>query len=195
MRLFSDTQESVGKLLEEAGEYASLCRRYTQKRLAEKVTALLSAVIVAVALFVVGGIALMLLLFALAYLAGELLGSVWLGFACVTAVALLLFLVVYRCCGRWIVARVARHVNDEICATADELTADELEREMRLRRELVMAHLNALSGRTAATAGKAHRMSRAVYHAVSLYNGFKVGIAAMSMLRGLFGKTRRGKGK
>ncbi len=187
MRLFSDTQASVSKLFDETGEYARLCKQYAQRKLADGVTDILSTAIMAFALIVVGGIGLLLLLLALAYLLGNVLDNLPLGFVCAAVVALLLALAVYWCRKRWIVANVARRVDNVICAieaNTPHLTTDELERRMNDKRELALAHLHTLTSSARESTSRAQKMSRMVYRVMSLYNGFRLGMSVMGVLGG-----------
>ncbi len=191
MRLFQDTQENIGKLFVETGEYASLYKQYAQKKLSEKVTALLSGIIVAFVVVLVGGAMLLLLFFALAYWLGDLLGSTPLGFACLTLLALLLLLVVYLCRGPWIVAPITRVVANALDDASVKATPEELEKQLHEHKDSMLNSLHSVTDETKEYNSRAMSASRWVYHIMSLYNGFRIGLSAMTVVNSMLGRTRK----
>ena len=79
---------------------------------AEGLSRLLSAVIVAFVLIMLGSMVLLLLAFAVAHCLGELTGSPSLGFLILFAVLLLLFIVVWAKRGAWIKQPVSAITDD-----------------------------------------------------------------------------------
>ncbi len=191
MRLFKDTQESIGNLFVEAGECAGLCGQYVRRDFAEKATSLLSAVIISFVLIFLGGIVLLLLFFALAFLLGDLWGNTALGFGCLTIIALLMFLVVYLCRKRIAVASIARTVSRTIGDTGGSTTTDELEKQLQAKKENLVTQLHNLADDTAEYDSKARRTARIVYYVLSLYNGFRIGVSTMAVINNLLGKTKK----
>ncbi len=195
MRLFQDTQENIGKLFVETGEYAGLYKQYAQKKLSEKVTSLLSGVIVAFVLILLGSTVLLLLFFALAYWLGDLLDSTPLGFACLTLLALLLLLVFYLCRRSWIVAPITRLVSNALDDASVTSTPEELEQQLHEHKESVLTSLHNVTDETSEYNSRAARASRWVYHILSLYNGFRIGLSAMNVVNSMLGRSRRSKKK
>ncbi len=195
MRLFQDTQENISKLFVETGEYAGLYKQYAQKKLSEKVTSLLSGIIVAFVVVLIGSAVLLLLFFALAYWLGDLLGSTPLGFACLTLLALLLLLIVYLCRGPWIVAPITRLVSNALDDASVKATPEELEKQLGEHKEGVLNSLHSVTDETTEYNSRAMRVSRWVYHIMSLYNGFRIGLSAMTVVNSMLGRTRKRKNK
>ncbi len=93
-------------------EYFELQKRSIAVTTAEGLSRLLSAVIVAFVLIMLGSIVLLLLAFAVAHCLGELTGSPSLGFLILFAVLLLLFIVVWAKRGAWIKQPVSAITDD-----------------------------------------------------------------------------------
>ncbi len=195
MRLFQETQENIGKLFVETGEYAGLYKQYAQKKLSEKVTSLLSGIVVAFVLILIGSAVLLLLFFALAYWLGDVLGSMPLGFACLTLFSFVVLLIVYFCRSRWIVAPITRLVANAIDDASVKETTDELETKLHERKDSVLNSLHNVTDETAEYNNRAMTASRWVYHIMSLYNGFRIGLSAMNVVNSLLGRTRKRKRK
>ncbi|MCD8302685.1 MAG: hypothetical protein LUC44_06670 [Prevotellaceae bacterium] len=194
MRLFQDTQENINNLIVESGNLASLYKRYVRRQLTERSSEILSTIAIAFVLIVIGGMVLLLLFIALGYVLGSVFGSLPLGFLCVTALALLLMLLVYCCRHRWIVAPLTRLITDSFDSADASVSASELHEQFNTENEKMRSRVHALWGNHASAHSTAERASRIVYHAVTLYDGFRLGLSTFSVLRSLFGRRKR-KGK
>jgi ABC-type multidrug transport system fused ATPase/permease subunit len=98
-------------------EYFELQKRSIAVTTAEGLSRLLSAVIVAFVLILLGSMVLLLLSFAVAHCLGELTGSPSLGFLILFAVLLLLFIVVWAKRGAWI-KRPVSAITDDVFGVA-----------------------------------------------------------------------------
>ena len=90
--MFSNSKniESIGKLLLEFKKYLELQKEFVKLDATEKMTVILSAILIVTVLLLLGSIVLLFLTFALAYYLGDVLGSLSLGFGLITAFILLL---------------------------------------------------------------------------------------------------------
>ena len=83
--MFSNSKniESIGKLLLEFKKYLELQKEFVKLDATEKMTVILSAILIVTVLLLLGSIVLLFLTFALAYYLGDVLGSLSLGFGLV----------------------------------------------------------------------------------------------------------------
>ena len=90
--MFSNSKniESIGKLLLEFKKYLELQKEFVKLDATEKMTVILSAILIVTVLLLLGSIVLLFLTFALAYYLGDVLGSLSLGFGLISAFILLL---------------------------------------------------------------------------------------------------------
>lgn len=106
--MFSDNRgvNTVKELLAELRRYFLLQKRYVALEVVSKLIVLLSALALGMILFLVGAVAFILVALCLATLAGELMGSMVLGYAAVALAFVALALVVYANRARWITAPI-----------------------------------------------------------------------------------------
>ena len=95
--MFSNSKniESIGKLLLEFKKYLELQKEFVKLDATEKMTVILSAILIVTVLLLLGSIVLLFLTFALAYYLGDVLGSLSLGFGLISAFILLLTVIFY----------------------------------------------------------------------------------------------------
>ncbi len=194
MRLFQDTQENINNLIVETGRYASLYKRYVRRRFTERSSQILTTIAIAFVLILIGSMALLLLFIALGYVLGSAFGSLPLGFLCVTGLALLLMLLVYCLRRRWITVPLTRLITDSFDSVDASVSASELQGQLNTQGEKMRSSVHALKETTTAAHSTAARASRLVYQAITLYNGFRLGLSTFSVARSVFGKRKR-KGK
>lgn len=100
--------QDLHTLTEEVKRYLQLQKRYLALNTVEKVTRLLSAVAVAVVCLMLGAMVLFFALYALAWWAGALLGSVATGFIIVAVLLMVMAIVFYCHRQQWVVQPLAR---------------------------------------------------------------------------------------
>ncbi|MCD8318673.1 MAG: phage holin family protein [Paraprevotella sp.] len=120
--MFSSSKniESIGKLLLEFKKYLELQKEFVKLDATEKITVILSAVLVVAVLLLLGSIVLLFLTFALAYLLGEATGSLPVGFGIIAAFVLLLAFIFYMNRNRWVIQPLARFMTRLILAKEDD---------------------------------------------------------------------------
>ena len=119
--MFSNSKniESIGKLLLEFKKYLELQKEFVKLDATEKMTVILSAILIVTVLLLLGSIVLLFLTFALAYYLGDVLGSLSLGFGLISAFILLLTVIFYLNRNRMVIQPLARFMTKLILTKED----------------------------------------------------------------------------
>ena len=119
--MFSNSKniESIGKLLLEFKKYLGLQKEFVKLDATEKMTVILSAILIVTVLLLLGSIVLLFLTFALAYYLGDVLGSLSLGFGLISAFILLLTVIFYLNRNRMVIQPMARFMTKLILTKED----------------------------------------------------------------------------
>ena len=119
--MFSNSKniESIGKLLLEFKKYLELQKEFVKLDATEKMTVILSAILIVTVLLLLGSIVLLFLTFALAYYLGDVLGSLSLGFGLISAFILLLTVIFYLNRNRMVIQPMARLMTKLILTKED----------------------------------------------------------------------------
>lgn len=119
--MFSNSKniESIGKLLLEFKKYLELQKEFVKLDATEKMTVILSAILIVTVLLLLGSIVLLFLTFALAYYLGDVLGSLSLGFGLISAFILLLTVIFYLNRNRMVIRPMARFMTKLILTKED----------------------------------------------------------------------------
>lgn len=119
--MFSNSKniESIGKLLLEFKKYLELQKEFVKLDATEKMTVILSAILIVTVLLLLGSIVLFFLTFALAYYLGDVLGSLSLGFGLISAFILLLTVIFYLNRNRMVIQPMARFMTKLILTKED----------------------------------------------------------------------------
>ena len=119
--MFSNSKniESIGKLLLELKKYLELQKEFVKLDATEKMTVILSAILIVTVLLLLGSIVLLFLTFALAYYLGDVLGSLSLGFGLISAFILLLTVIFYLNRNRMVIQPMARFMTKLILTKED----------------------------------------------------------------------------
>ena len=119
--MFSNSKniESIGKLLLEFKKYLELQKEFVKLDATEKMTVILSAILIVTVLLLLGSIVLLFLTFALAYYLGDVLGSLSLGLGLISAFILLLTVIFYLNRNRMVIQPMARFMTKLILTKED----------------------------------------------------------------------------
>ena len=119
--MFSNSKniESIGKLLLEFKKYLELQKEFVKLDATEKMTVILSAILIVTVLLLLGSIVLLFLTFALAYYLGDVLGSLSLGFGLISAFILLLTVIFYLNRNRMVIQPMPRFMTKLILTKED----------------------------------------------------------------------------
>ena len=93
---FSETKQQMQDLLMESRAYVGLQKKALLVETRDKLSVILSRLAIAVVCLVLGGMVLLFFSFFLAYIIGQALGSTAWGFACVTALVIVLLLIFWH---------------------------------------------------------------------------------------------------
>ena len=110
---------NIGKLLLEFKKYLELQKEFVKLDATEKMTVILSAILIVTVLLLLGSIVLLFLTFALAYYLGDVLGSLSLGFGLISAFILLLTVIFYLNRNRMVIQPMARFMTKLILTKED----------------------------------------------------------------------------
>ena len=111
--------EALRKLLLEFKKYLELQKEFVKLDATEKMTVILSAILIVTVLLLLGSIVLLFLTFALAYYLGDVLGSLSLGFGLISAFILLLTVIFYLNRNRMVIQPMARFMTKLILTKED----------------------------------------------------------------------------
>ena len=119
--MFSNSKniESIGKLLLEFKKYLELQKEFVKLDATEKMTVILSVILIVTVLLLLGSIVLLFLTFALAFYLGDVLGSLSLGFGLISAFILLLTVIFYLNRNRMVIQPMARFMTKLILTKED----------------------------------------------------------------------------
>ena len=119
--MFSNSKNigSIGKLLLEFKKYLELQKEFVKLDATEKMTVILSAILIVTVLLLLGSIVLLFFTFALAYYLGDVLGSLSLGFGLISAFILLLTVIFYLNRNRMVIQPMARFMTKLILTKED----------------------------------------------------------------------------
>mgnify|MGYP007103643376 FL=1 len=119
--MFSNSKniESIGKLLLEFKKYLELQKEFVKLDATEKMTVILSAILIVTVLLLLGSIVLLFLTFALAYYLGDVLGSLSLGFGLISAFILFLTVIFYLNRNRMVIQPMERFMTKLILTKED----------------------------------------------------------------------------
>lgn len=116
----SKSVESISKLFLEFKKYLELQKEYVKLGAAEKLTVMLSAIVVVAVLLIAGAIILLFLTFALAYFLGDAIGSLPAGFGLIALFVLILTGIFYANRNRLVIQPLARFITQLIITGEDD---------------------------------------------------------------------------
>jgi hypothetical protein len=185
--------DTLEQLAEELKKYAGLQAEYASIQLVQKLTVLLSALILVFVMLVLGVMVLFYLSFTLAYVMAPWVGGLMTSYALITAFILLLIVWIATCRQRLIVDPMVRFLthlflNEETAHT----TPEEKRRQVDESAERMAAHVQSLMEREPARPGVEGFMHH-LQTGIAVYDGVRTGLKIMRRMQALFGKRRKRK--
>ena len=116
---------AVEDLIKELKHYFVLQKKYVTLEFVSKLVILLSTLILGTVLFLISGVALLLLAFCLSSLIADFCGSQTVGYASVAGLCVLLVIIVYCNRKRWIIAPIIRFLTNLFLTDKDEKNNNE----------------------------------------------------------------------
>lgn len=193
MQLSEKYTDQFQGLLNEIKNYFTLQKEYVALDAAEKLTTILSAIAVAAICIVLGGIALLFCLLAMAFYIGQLTGSMAIGLLAMFVILLLLIAVFYSHRQTWVVKPIATLMMRVLAEDGTKTGADKvlLERDIHDSRERINNQFQGIVSPARQTAEKAQSASHFVSRGLAIYQGVRIGINLVRGFRNLFGKRGR----
>jgi hypothetical protein len=173
--------DTLEQLAEELKKYAGLQAEYASIQLVQKLTVLLSTLILVFVMLVLGIMVLFYLSFTLAYVMAPWVGGLMTSYALITAFILLLIVLIASFRQRLIVAPMVRFLtalflSEETAHTTPEAKRQEVD-------ESVMAREPARPG----VEGFMHHLQTGI----AVYDGVRTGLKIMRRMQDIFGRKRR----
>lgn len=190
--LFSDTQRQMQELLQETRSYVGLQKEVLVLETRDKLSFILSRLAIAVVCLVLGGMVLLFFSFFLAYIIGQALGNVALGFACVTAFILLLLIIFWVKREAWVI-RPINNLSATMFVVDDEtLTTETATEKLRESRSRMSESFGLLVNPSENKKGsKAANISNMISRGFAIYEGLRLGLSVVRTMNRILGRKRR----
>jgi hypothetical protein len=183
--------DTLEQLAEELKKYAGLQAEYASIQLVQKLTVLLSTLILVFVMLVLGIMVLFYLSFTLAYVMAPWVGGLMTSYALITAFILLLIVLIASFRQRLIVAPMVRFLTALFLSEETAHTTPEAKRqEVDESADRMAAHVQSLMAREPARPG----VEGFVHHlqtGIAVYDGVRTGLKIMRRMQDIFGRKRR----
>lgn len=189
--LFSDTQRQMQDLLLETRSYVGLQKRVVIAETRDKLTVILSRLAIAVVCLVLGGMILLFFSFFLAYIIGQAIGNIALGFACVTAFVLLLLVLFWFMRERWVIQPITTLLANVFTVDEQQLSTEEVNEQLRDSRARMSENFNQLLNPNDKSVDKVENMSNWISRGFAVYEGLRIGLSVVRAFGNIFGHKRR----
>lgn len=190
--LFSDTQKQMQELLLETRTFVGLQKKALIVETRDKLSVVLSRLAIAVVCLILGGIILLFFSFFLAYIIGQSIDNIALGFACVTAFDLLLLLLFWFMREAWVIKPITNMMSATFTSGEENLTSEEVGEQLRQSRTQMSEGFNLLLNPDSEKNGsKISTASSWISRGFAIYEGLRMGLTVMRTLNNIFGRKRR----
>jgi len=190
---FSETKQQMQDLLLEGRSYANLQKKALLAGTRDKLSVILSRLAIAVVCLVLGGMALLFFSFFLAYILGQVLDNTALGFACVTALVLLLLLIFWHWRTKWVVIPITNMLFNLFVVDDETLETEKISDELKESRTRMSDNFNSLLSPMQEPANRVESLSNWLSRGFAAYEGLRLGISVIRAFTGIFGRKRRRK--
>lgn len=188
---FADTQRQIQDLLLETRSYVGLQKKAIIAETRDKLSAVLSQLAIAVVCLLLGSMVLLFLAFFLAYVIGQALGSIALGFACVTAFVLLLLLIFWHWRALWIVRPVTNMMTRAFTVGEKPVETGQVAEELKESRTRMSGNFQQLMGNSKRPSSRVEQVSSWMGRGFAIYEGVRIGLSVMRAFSNVFGRKRR----
>ena len=190
---FDDTKQQMQDLLLETRSYVGLQKKALVVETRDKLSVLLSRLAIAVVCLVLGGMALLFFSFFLAYIIGQALGNVALGFAAVTLLVLLLLALFWYMRVKWVIIPITSMLNNLFTVDEKPLESGQVSEELNESRDRMSSSFQQLIGTRKESSNHVEDVSNWVSRAFAAYEGLRLGLSLMRAFTSVFGGKRRRK--
>ena len=190
--LFADTQRQLQDLLLETRSYLGLQKKAFLVETRDKLAILLSRLAIAVVCLVLGGMVLIFFCFFLAYIIGQALGNVALGFACVVGIVLLLFAIFWHWRTKWVIIPITKMMISLFTTDEEEtLSAEDVNTRLQNSRTRMSESFNSLMDKGEKPANNVQAVGNWMSRGFAVYEGIRIGLSVMRTIGSLFGTRRK----
>lgn len=189
--LFADTQRQMQDLLLETRSYVGLQKKAFLVETRDKLSVILSRLAIAVVCLVLGGMVLLFFCFFLAYIIGQAIGNVALGFASVTGIVLILLAIFWHWRAKWVIEPITRMVFNLFTTDEETLSAEEVNTKIKDSRSRISDSFNSLLETGEKPASHAQAVGNWISRGFAVYQGVRIGMSVMSTIGNLFGGRKR----
>lgn len=190
---FADTKRQMQNLLTESRSYVGLQKKALLVETRDKLSAILSKLAIAVVCLVLGGMVLLFFSFFLAYILGHLLGSTAWGFACVTAIVLVLLFVFWHFRTQWVIIPITNMMFNLFTVDETPLDSEQVNEELRQSRTRMASGFSQMMHTTQKPANQVELMSNWMSRGFAAYEGLRIGLSVIRAIGNIFGRKRRRK--
>ena len=188
---FDDTKQQMQDLLLETRSYVGLQKKALVVETRDKLSVLLSRLAIAVVCLVLGGMALLFFSFFLAYIIGQALDNVALGFAAVTLLVLLLLAIFWHMRAKWVITPITAMLNNLFTVDEKPLESEQVSEELHESRNRMSSSFQQLIGNTQEPTNHVENVSNWVSRAFAAYEGLRLGLSLMRAFSSIFGSKRK----
>ena len=190
--LFSDTQKQMQDLLLETRSYVGLQKKAIIVETRDKLSIVLSRLAIAVVCLVLGGMALLFFFFFLAYIIGQAIGNNALGFACVSAFAILFLIVFWFKREAWVIKPITGMLTNVFTPGEEALNSKEVNEQLQESKTRMSESFKLLVNPEDQKDGnKLTKASNLISRGFAIYEGLRMGLTIIRTLGNIFGRKRR----
>ena len=188
---FSDTQKQMQNLLLETRSFVELQKKVLLAETRDKLTYILSRLAIAVVCLVLGGMMLLFFSFFLAYIIGQAIGNIAVGFACVTLLVCLLLIIFWHWRTTWIIIPLTRLLSKVFTVNEQPIEAETAMQDLQQSRTRMSNTFNSLIHGSQEPANRVEAVSNWVSRGFALYEGLRIGLSVVRAFTGVFGGRKR----
>ena len=189
---FNETKQQMQELLSETRAYVGLQKKALLMETRDKLSIILSRLAIAVVCLVLGGMVLLFFSFFLAYIIGQALDNIALGFAIVTAIVLLLLLLFWFMREIWVIRPITSMMYNLFTVNDEPIQSERLKQDLqasKTRMSMGFAQLTNKGGNKSAS--KVETISNFVGRGFAIYEGVRLTLSVLNIFGYLFGGKKR----
>ncbi len=187
---FSDTKQQIQDLLLETRNYAGLQKKALLAELRDKLSILLSQLAIAVVCLVLGGMVLLFFSFFLAYILGQAMNNTALGFACVTALVLLMLLVFWHYRTKWVITPITNLLIKLFVVDEEPLQTEQIAGDLKQSRTRLSDNFHQMMSSDGKATNRVESFSNWLSRGLAAYEGLRLGLSVIRAFTSIFGHKR-----
>ena len=189
---FNETKQQMQDLLSETRAYVGLQKKALLMETRDKLSIILSRLAIAVVCLVLGGMVLLFFSFFLAYIIGQAMDNIALGFAIVSAIVLVLLLVFWMLRGLWVVRPITAMLYNLFTVDEKPIESEAVKEELHATKDrMSMGFAQLTNNKGKKTASKVETISTFVGRGFALYEGLRIAFSVFRAFGNVFGSKKR----